>query len=67
MPVVTTLLGFLLYQSRLVPRVVLLLAFIGAPLLLASDLAVLFGAVERVSALRAALPVAPFEFRWGSI
>jgi hypothetical protein len=68
MPVVNDLLlGFLLYQSRLVPRVLPLLAFIGAPLLLASDLAVLFGAVERVSALPAlaALPVALFEFSLG--
>jgi hypothetical protein len=65
MPVVNDLLlGFLLYRSRLVPRVLPLLAFIGAPLLLASDLAVLFGLVERVSALPAiaALPVALFEF-----
>ena len=68
MPVVNDLLlGFLLYKSRLVPRVLPLLAFIGAPLLLASDLAVLFGAVERVSALPAlaALPVALFEFSLG--
>jgi hypothetical protein len=68
MPVVNDLLlGFLLYQSRLVPRVLPLLAFIGAPLLLASDLAVLFGLVERVSALPAiaALPVALFEFSLG--
>jgi hypothetical protein len=68
MPVVNDLLlGFLLYKSRLVPRVLPLLAFIGAPLLLASDLAVLFGVVERVSALPAlaALPVALFEFSLG--
>jgi hypothetical protein len=68
MPVVNDLLlGFLLYQSRLVPRVLPLLAFIGAPLLLASDLAVLFGLVERVAALPAiaALPVALFEFSLG--
>jgi hypothetical protein len=68
MPVVNDLLlGFLLYQSRLVPRVLPLLAFIGAPLLLASDLAVLFGLVDRVSALPgiAALPVALFEFSLG--
>ena len=44
MPAVNDLLlGVLLYQSRLVPRVLPLIAFIGAPLLLASDLAVLFG------------------------
>ena len=68
MPVVNDLLlGFLLYQSRLVPRGLPLLAFIGAPLLLASDLAVLFGLVDRVSALPAiaALPVALFEFSLG--
>ena len=68
MPVVNDLLlGFLLYQSRLVPRVLPLLAFIGAPLLLASDFAVLFGLVERMSALPgiAALPVALFEFSLG--
>jgi hypothetical protein len=68
MPVVNDLLlGFLLYQSRLVPRVLPLLAFIGAPLLLASDLAVLFGLLDRVSALPgiAALPVALFEFSLG--
>jgi Domain of unknown function (DUF4386) len=68
MPVVNDLLlGYLLYQSRLVPRVLPWLAFIGAPLLLASDAAVLFGVVDRVSALPAlaALPVALFEFSLG--
>src|SRR5918912_2257667 len=41
MPAVNDLLlGFLLYQSRLVPRVLPLIAFIGAPLLLASDIAI---------------------------
>jgi hypothetical protein len=68
MPIVNDLLlGFLLYRSRLVPRVLPLLAFIGAPLLLASDLAVLFGLVDRVSAVPAiaALPVALFEFSLG--
>jgi Domain of unknown function (DUF4386) len=61
------LLGLLLYQSRLVPRVLPLLAFIGAPLLLASDIAVLFSLWERTSAATAlaALPVALFEFSLG--
>jgi Domain of unknown function (DUF4386) len=61
------LLGVLLYQSRLVPRVLPLIAFIGAPLLLASDLAVLFGLWERTSTatVLAALPVAVFEFSLG--
>ena len=61
------LLGSLLYQSRLVPRVLPLLGFIGAALLVASDIAVLFGLSGQhapVSAL-AALPVALFEFSLG--
>jgi hypothetical protein len=68
MPVVNDLLlGYLFYKSRLVPRVLPVLAFIGAPLLLVADAAVLFGVVERVSALPAiaVLPVALFEFSLG--
>jgi hypothetical protein len=54
-------------QSRLVPRVLPWLAFIGASLLLASWIGVLLGLWEQrstVSAL-AALPVALFEFSLG--
>ena len=61
------LLGFLLYRSRLVPRVLPVIAFIGAPLLVASDLGVwfnLWGQTSTVTAL-AALPVAIFEFALG--
>ena len=68
MPIVNDLLlGYLLYKSRLVPRVLPVLAFIGAPLLLVADAAVLFGVVERVSTLPAiaVLPVALFEFSLG--
>ena len=68
MPAVNDLLlGILLYQSRLVPRVLPFIAFIGAPLLLASDLAVLLGLVDRTSSVTAlgALPVAIFEFALG--
>jgi hypothetical protein len=68
MPVVNDLLlGFLLYQSRLVPRVLPLLAFIGAPLLLASWIGVLFSLWGQRSPLTAlaALPVALFEFSLG--
>ena len=51
MPVVNALLlGSLLYRSRLVPRVLPVVGFIGAPLLLASDVAVLFGVWDRISA-----------------
>jgi hypothetical protein len=68
MPVVDDLLlGFLLYQSRLVPRVLPLIAFIGAPLLLVSDIGVLFNLWEQTSTVTAlaALPVAIFEFSFG--
>ena len=61
------LLGYLLYRSGLVPRVLPIIAFIGAPLLLASDIAVFFGLYPQVSPLAglAALPVAAFEFSLG--
>jgi len=58
------LLGYLLYKSRLVPRVLPWIAFIGAPLLLISWLGVLlnlWGQRFTVTPL-AALPVALFEF-----
>jgi hypothetical protein len=61
------LLGSLLYQSRLVPRVLPLLGFIGAALLVASDLGTLFdlwGQRSAVTAL-AALPIAVWEFSLG--
>src|SRR5437773_7571062 len=67
-PAVNALLfGSLLYQSRLVPRVLPLLGFIGAPLLVASDIAVLFGVIGMSSlpAAIAALPVALWEFSLG--
>jgi hypothetical protein len=68
MPIVNDLLlGFLLYQSRLVPRALPLLAFIGAPLLAVGTIGTLFnlwGQVSSVSALLA-LPVAVFEFSLG--
>jgi hypothetical protein len=65
--IVDALLGYLLYRSGLVPRILPIIAFVGAPLLLASDLAVFFGAYSNVSvvALLAALPVAVFEFSLG--
>lgn len=68
MPVIVdSLLGYLLYRSGLVPRVLPIIAMVGAPLLLASDLAVFFGVYSNTSvlALLAALPVAVFEFSFG--
>ena len=61
------LLGFLLYQSRLVPRGLSLIGIVGAPLLLASYLAVLFGLIGQHAPLAtlSALPVALFEFSLG--
>jgi hypothetical protein len=68
MPVIVDLLlGYLLYRSGLVPRILPMIAFVGAPLLLVSDIAVYFGAYANVSAIAlvAALPVAVFEFSLG--
>lgn len=68
MPAVNALLlGSLLFQSRLVPRVLPLLGFIGVPLLVGADIAVLFGVIGRSSspAALAALPIALWEFSLG--
>ena len=61
------LLGSLLYQSRLVPRVLPIIGFIGAPLLVASDIAVLFDLVGRTAppVALAAIPIALWEFSLG--
>jgi Domain of unknown function (DUF4386) len=68
MPVFCDLiLGYLLYRSRLVPRILPIVALVGAPLLLASDIAIFFGIYDRVApiAALAVLPVAVFEFSLG--
>jgi hypothetical protein len=68
MPILNDLLlGYVFYRSRLVPRVLPIVAFVGAPLLLASDLAVFFGAYDRTFPLAAlaALPIALFELATG--
>jgi hypothetical protein len=61
------LLGPLLYRSRLVPKVLPMVGMIGAPLLLAVNLAVLFGVVGRSSslALLLAVPIALWELSLG--
>ncbi len=62
------LLGSLLYQSRLVPRVLPLLGFIGAPLLIANTIAVMFGITRGpiyVLTGIGVLPIALFEFSLG--
>jgi Domain of unknown function (DUF4386) len=61
------LLGSLLYQSRLVPRVLPLVGFIGAATLITSWTATLFGLVEQVSPATAiaTVPIALWEFSLG--
>jgi hypothetical protein len=56
------LLGSLLYRSGLVPRILPLVGLIGAPILFASDIAVMFGLWEQFS-LPANLAVIPI-FLW---
>jgi hypothetical protein len=62
------LLGSVLYQSRLVPRVLPILGFIGAATLLFYNTSVLLGfsgEVAEVLALIAVLPIATWEFSLG--
>jgi Domain of unknown function (DUF4386) len=61
------LLGSLLYRSRLVPRILPVLGFIGAPLLVASFVATLFDVWGQVSALSVlfTIPIAVWEFSLG--
>jgi len=68
MPAVNDLLlGFLLYRSRLVPRVLSLIGIVGAFPLVAAYLAVMFGLIGQhaPSTGLAALPVALFELLLG--
>ena len=60
-------LGYVLYRSGLVPRILPALGLIGAPLLLASDVAIFFGLYERdaVIVAVAVLPIAVWEFSLG--
>jgi hypothetical protein len=61
------LLGSLLYRSRLVPRVLPLLGFLGAPLLVASVIATLFDlwAQQSTTSALCAIPIAVWEFSLG--
>ena len=68
MPVVNALcLGYVLYRSGLVPRILPTLGLIGAPLLLASDIAIFFGVIDRMSPFAAVafIPIAVWEFSLG--
>ena len=61
------LLGSLLYRSRLVPRVLPVLGLIGAPLLIANTIVMMFGITGPIFVLSAigVLPVALWEFSLG--
>jgi hypothetical protein len=68
MPVFNALcLGYVMYRSGLVPRVLPIVGLIGAPLLLASDIAIFFGVYDRMApiAALAALPIAAWELSLG--
>jgi hypothetical protein len=56
-----------MYRSGLVPRILPTLGLIGAPLLLASDLAIFFGLYDRAAPYAAlgALPIAVWELSLG--
>jgi hypothetical protein len=60
-------LATVLYRSGLVPRLIPTIGLVGAPILLASDAATLFGAWDQVSgpAMLFALPIAAWEFSLG--
>jgi hypothetical protein len=62
------LLGTLLYKSRLVPRTIPTMGLIGAPLLLAANIATLFGHNEQTSSITmlATLPIAAWELSVGT-
>jgi hypothetical protein len=68
MPVLNAvLIGSVMYRSRLVPRWIPTLGLLGAPLLLISSTANLFGAWDQVSGTSAllTLPIAVWEFSFG--
>lgn len=60
-------LGYIMYRARLVPRIIPTIGLIGAPLILASATATVFGAWDQLSTTGAvaALPIAVWEFSLG--
>lgn len=61
------LLGYVLYRSRLVPRIIAIVGLIGAPLILASTTGTMFGLWDQVSgpAFALGLPIFAFELAVG--
>jgi hypothetical protein len=56
------LLGFLLYQSRLVPRALSMIGIVGGPILIIGFLAVVFGVIERGTPLAGLSAIGVFLF-----
>jgi Domain of unknown function (DUF4386) len=66
MPAINALLlGSLMYKSRLVPRIIPVVGLIGAPFLLCTVIATLFGGFKLGSVEIAAIPVAAWELSLG--
>jgi hypothetical protein len=66
MPAINALLlGSLMYRSRLVPRIIPVMGLIGAPLLICTVVATLFGGFTLGSPELAAVPVAAWELSLG--
>jgi hypothetical protein len=66
MPAINALLlGSLMYRSRLVPRIIPVMGLIGAPLLICTVVATLFGGFKLGSPELAAVPVAAWELSLG--
>jgi hypothetical protein len=61
------LLGTLLYQTRLVPRILPIIGIIGAFTLVAGDVAVLYGIIDQHAPIAglSAVPIALWEFSLG--
>ena len=59
------LLGSLMYRSRLVPRIIPVMGLIGAPLLICTVIATVFGGMKLGSPELAAVPVAAWELSLG--
>lgn len=59
------LLGSLMYRSRLVPRIIPAIGLIGAPFLICTVIATLFGGIKLGSPELAAVPVAAWELSLG--
>jgi Domain of unknown function (DUF4386) len=59
--------GTVMYRTGLVPRIIPKIGLIGAPILVASSVATLFGAYDQISpwATLTALPIAVWEFSFG--